>query len=159
MRKLSLITLFILSFTVSKAQDEDAYTDEELTTYAKVMVWAEAEKGTMTDTYNDWINNNEQLSAQRFLDIKNANGDSVKIQDASISVVELAAFELIQTKYDSMTSSFKDVYIGKIKGDIGAGLYNRLKKSLKTDAEIKTRYETIVEELKTGKEAEEEGTE
>ena len=147
MKKLSLIALFLLSMVVVKAQDE--YTDEELTKYATVMVWAEDEKVVMTDTYNDWINNNEVLDAKVFLDIKNTKGDSVKIADLGVSTEELVAFEMIQAKYDSMTASFKEVYIGKIKNDIGAGLYNKLKKSLKADDDVKGRYDAIYEGLKS----------
>lgn len=157
MKKLSLITLFILSFTFAQAQE--TYSDEELTIYATVMVWADSEKGRMSDIYNDWINNNEQVGAKLFLDIKQAEGDSMKIESLGISDEELAASNMILAKYDSMTSSFKEVYVGKIKEDIGAGLYNKLKKSLKSDAEIKSRYEAIYEELKSGTESTEDGTE
>ncbi|MFK7953538.1 MAG: hypothetical protein AB8B73_11875 [Ekhidna sp.] len=148
MKKLSFYALMILSVLSTRAQEE-TYMDEELSTYATVMVWAEAEKGKMTDTYNDWINSNEVLSAKTFLDIKNAKGDSIEIANSGASIEEVEAFETIQSKYDSMTSSFKEVYVGKIKGDIGAGLYNRLKKSLKADADVKSRYDAIYEGLKS----------
>ncbi len=152
MKKLSLIALFLFSILAVKAQDE--YTDEELSTYATVMVWAEAEKAIMTETYNDWINNNEVLSAQVFLDIKNTKGDSVKIAILGVSTDEVVAFETIQSKYDSMTTSFKDVYVGKIKEDIGAGLYNKLRKSLKSDADMKSRYDAIYAGMKSDEESE-----
>lgn len=147
MKNLSLITLFLLSFTFAKAQE--TYSDEELTTYATVMVWAEAEKGRMSDIYNNWINNDEKVGAKLFLDIKNAKGDSLKIQELDVTEEQLAASNSILAKYDSMTSSFKEVYVGKIKGDIGAGLYNKLKKSLKSDAEVKAKYDAIYEELES----------
>ncbi|WP_144017357.1 hypothetical protein [Ekhidna lutea] len=146
----------IAYFGVVNAQEEITFSDEELTKYATVMVWAEKQKEVMTETYNGWINNDQTLEAARFVKIKSAGGDSLKLQKFEVTDEELVAFEQIQTSYDSMTSSFKEVYIGKIKGDIGAGLYNSLKKELKSNDEIKTRYQAIYEGLKNESATEEE---
>ena len=147
MKKVLLMMCVVAGLSAAKAQEEASFTDEELTSYATVMVWAEVEKERMTETYNDWINNDETLEAARFVKIKSAKGDSVKLQEFKVTDVELMAFEQIQVNYDSMTSSFKEVYIGKIKEDIGAGLYNSLKKEMKSNADVKSRYQTIYDGL------------
>lgn len=148
MRKFLLITCLMGILSPVLSQEIRTYSDEELTKYAQVMVWAENEKGRMTEVYNGWINNNENLNAPRFLDIKRAKGDSVKLLEIEASESELTAYNNIQVNYDSMTSSFKEVYIGKIKEDIGAGLYNALKAELKKNEEVKNRYEAVVAGLK-----------
>ena len=148
MKKLVLITLLSGLTMTLKAQEARTYSDEELTKYASVMVWAEEEKERMTGVYNNWINNNDDLNAPRFLDIKKAKGDSVKLLEIEATELELSAYSKILTDYDSMTTAFKAVYVGKIKEDIGAGLYNTLKKDLKSDDEVKGRYEAIVSALK-----------
>ena len=147
MKKVLLLMCLVAGMGLAKAQDEVSFTDEELTKYATVMVWAQMEKERMTKTYNDWINNDETLEAARFVKIKSAKGDSVKLQEIEVTDEELVAFEQIQVNYDSMTASFKDVYIGKIKEDIGAGLYNTLKKALKSNEEVKVRYQAIYDGL------------
>lgn len=141
---------------LAKAQDEASFTDEELTKYATVMVWAQMEKEQMTETYNDWINNDETLEAARFVKIKSANGDSVKLQEIEVTDEELVAFEQIQVNYDSMTASFIDVYKGKIKEDIGAALYNRLRKAMRGDADLKARYQAVYDGLMSEQTATEE---
>ena len=147
--KKHFLTVCLIGILASAfAQEERVYSDEELTKYATVMVWAEAEKGRMTGIYNEWINKNEDLGAPRFLDIKKAKGDSVKLLEINVTEIELSAFNKVIANYDSMTSSFKEVYVGKIKEDIGAGLYNALKADMKTNEEVKKRYEAIVMGLK-----------
>lgn len=147
MKKVLLIICLMAGVGMVSAQNETTFSDEELTSYAAVMVWAEVEKERMTETYNDWINNDETLEAARFVKIKSAKGDSAKLQEFEVADEELVAFEQIQANYDSMTSSFKEVYIGKIKEDIGAGLYNSLKKELKSNADVKSKYQTIYDGL------------
>ena len=159
MRKLLLVTILTGFLTQGFSQDEKEYTDEELTKYATVMVWAEDEKGRMTEVYNSWINDNEDLDAPRFLKLKKANGDSVKLQEIEATDIEVAAYDKILANYDSMTASFKEVYVGKIKEDIGAGLYNTLRADLKSKEELKTRYEAIVEGLKEESEEDDESEE
>lgn len=146
----------MLGSFASFAQDEATFTDEELTKYATVMAWAEGEKGRMTDVYNGWIQNTEALEAARFVKIKDADGDSLKLTEIEATDVELQAYELIISNYDSMLASFKEVYVGKIKDDIGAGLYNTLKKALKADQQVKARYEEIYSGLVATKEEEDE---
>lgn len=147
MKQLSLITFFIFCFTCTQAQE--TYSDEEITTYAKVMVWAEAEKGRMSETYNDWINNDENVGAKLFLDVKRAKGDSLKIQELDVTEEQITASNLILTKYDSMISSFIPVYKDKIRRDIAIGLHNKLKASLNEDVDLKRRYDVIYKALKT----------
>ncbi|MEQ8903731.1 hypothetical protein [Ekhidna sp.] len=148
MKKVLLLICLVAGINMVNAQDETSFSDEELTKYATVMVWAEVEKERMTEVYNGWINNDEVLEAARFVEIKSANGDSLKLQEIEATDDEIMAFQQIQVDYDSMTSSFKEVYIGKIKGDIGAGLYNTLKKELKSSEGTKARYQEIYNGLK-----------
>ena len=146
-----------LLFASVSAQGEKEYSDEELTKYASVMKWAKDEKAKMTGIYNGWIKSNDQLEAALFVKIKRAGSDSVKLQELEVSEEELTAFNGIINSYDSMVSAFTDVYKGRIKDDIGAGLYNTLRKDLKKDETLKGRYDAIYEGL--GESDPEEGTE
>jgi len=147
MKKAMLLMMIILGFRSIQAQETSSFTEEELEKYATVMVWAEVEKGSMTETYNNWINNDESIEATRFVKLKAAKGDEAKIQELEATTKEVAAFAKIQSSYDSMTSTFKEVYLGKIKTDIGAGLYNQLRKAMKTDAQLKAKYQAIYDRL------------
>lgn len=141
-----LVSLFLVTIMVH-SQDKE-YSEEELTKYAMVMVWADLEKDRMTEVYNGWINENEDLQASRFVKIKNASGDSEKLKEMDATEMELAAYEGIISRYDSMTSAFKEIYVGKIKDEIGAGLYNDLNNDLKKQVELKARYDKLFARLR-----------
>ncbi|MEO9869173.1 hypothetical protein [Ekhidna sp.] len=147
MKKVLLMVCLIASTMIVKAQEEVSFNDEELTKYATVMVWAELEKGKMTGIYNEWINNDETLVASRFVEIKKTKGDSLKLQEIAVTNDEVVAFEMIQANYDSMINSFTDVYKAELKEKVSYGLYNKLRKALKADADLKTRYQTIYDGL------------
>ena len=149
MMKAMLLMMVAFGVGSTIAQEAPSFTEEELEKYATVMVWAEVEKGSMTETYNNWINNDESIEAARFVKLKAAKVDEAKIKELEATTEEVAAFAKIQASYDSMTSAFKEVYVGKIKTDIGAGLYNQLRKAMKSDAEIKEQYQTIYDRLLT----------
>ena len=128
----------------SRAQEARSYADEELAKYAKVMLWVEGERDRMTGTYNDWIGQHELLGAPRFLALKRATGDSVALAEIGATTPELQAYQEIVNRYDSMTAAFKEVFVGKIKEELGAGLYNALKADLQSRAEIENRYAAIL---------------
>lgn len=133
------------------AQDEEGFTDEELKKYASVMVWAEMEKSRMADSVEYWVKNNDDLSASVYNKLSKAS-KAGNIADAEATEQEIAVFQGIQAKIENQKKEFKTVYVDKIKADIGAGLYNKLNKALKSDEEVKSRYDevfnTMMEETK-----------
>ena len=150
---LLVVSLSVFSGSVL-AQGDKEYSDEELKTYASVMKWAKDEKSSMTSIYNGWINGNEDLEAARFVKIKSAKGDSVKLRELEVTSEELLEFTSIIDRYDSMVASFKVSYTTKIKDDIGASLYNSLRKDMKKDETLKARYEEVLGKLEEAPEAE-----
>ncbi|MEO9475624.1 MAG: hypothetical protein ABJG41_08815 [Cyclobacteriaceae bacterium] len=145
MKKFLVGMFFSLSLVGAKAQDDVTFTDEELTTYATVMVWAEQEKKNLGSLVSDsvaiWIENTP-LTSGKYMDLSRADkkGD---LESVEASEEELTVFNEVQTKIDDKKAAFKETYVGKIKEDIGAGLYNKLKKALKNDADLKARYDAV----------------
>jgi len=136
--------LAMMAFQNSVFAQDTEVSDEDLAKYAIVMKWAADEKKSMGTTYNGWIKEKkEMIKSAKFNELRNADKANT-LAEAEATEEELAAFNEIQVKYKEMTTSFKEIYTGKIKEDIGAGLYNRLKKSLKTDTDMKVRYEAIL---------------
>ena len=147
MKKVLFFVCLIAGIGVVNAQDETSFTDEELNSYAGVMVWAKLKKSEMTGIYNGWIKGSEELSTKRFSEIKKAKGDSATLQTLEVTENELGEFGTIQTKYDSMINSFKTTYKGKIKDEIGNGLYNKIRKAIKSDEDAKARYQSIYDAM------------
>jgi hypothetical protein len=152
MKRLNLIVLLglMLPFGVwAQDEAESTFTDEELTSYATVMKWAEDQKAILssvvTDSIKVWMEGSE-LTAGLYNELSKA------LKSGTIEAVEAsenakATFQEISMKIDDKKAVFKETYTTKIKEDIGAGLYNKLKKALKSDADLKTRYDAILAAL------------
>jgi len=121
---------------------EEGFTEEELKKYARVMKWAEMEKKKMGEEVAAMVKDSENLSGGAYKKLKKAakTGD---LSSADVTEEEIAEFRKIQEATEKRKAEFKETYIDKIKSDIGAGLYNRLNKALKSDEEVKVRYEAI----------------
>ncbi|WP_258097150.1 hypothetical protein [Marinoscillum pacificum] len=147
MRKSVLMILLLVGMFNVKAQEEQSFSDEDLTKYATVMAWAEGEtlmlQNLVKDSITTWLDNSESLDISTYNELSKAS--DLSAVEADPEAVE--AFKSIQQRIEDKKANFKEVYVGKIKSDIGVGLYNNLKKALKSDEEVKSRYEAIYEEI------------
>lgn len=145
MKKTLLMVLMLAGIFAVKAQEEKAYTDEELETYATVMVWAETEKANLSNLVRDsvevWLED-EELTNTKYNELSKAD-KAGKLEEVEATEEELATYQDIKSRIEGKTEKFKEEYVSKIKEDIGAGLYNRLRKDLKSDEDVVARYEAI----------------
>jgi len=159
------MVLGVMAFCVlnTQAQDEISITDEELMKYALVMDYANQEKGRLKDDYNAMIQAEELMSGgRRFKELKGAGGDEEKLAELEATPEEIEVFNKIESANNENIGAFKGAYTTKIKDkeQLGAGLYNKINKALKTDEELKSRYGTIMESVQSERaSAEEEFTE
>ncbi|GJM30956.1 MAG: hypothetical protein DHS20C17_35910 [Cyclobacteriaceae bacterium] len=153
-----LLGAVIFGVVVAQAQDEEPLTDEELTKYALVMDFADQEKERLKDDYNGMIQDEELMDGgRRFKELKDVADDSVKLAEIA-TPEELEVFTRIEQANEENIAAFKEAYTEKIKDkeQLGAGLYNRITKALRSDKELKTRYTAILETVKSERAAAEE---
>ena len=62
---------------------------------------------------------------------------------------EKAAYQGILDEYDNMVAEFKEVYPNLIKDDLGAALYNKVRNAMKSDAELKTKYDELLASMQS----------
>lgn len=156
-----LMVVMVLGVLDANAQDEEPLTDEDLTKYALVMDYADQQKERLKDDYNNMIQAEELMDGgRRFKELKEVADDSVKLAETA-TPEELEVFTKIENANNENIEAFKQAYTDKIKDkeQLGAGLYNQITKALRSDAELKTRYTTILETVKSERLAAAEGTE
>jgi len=143
------VVVAILIVNSPAAAQDDEITDDELMLYATVMNKIDSMKEDMKVKYNDFIKSEELMDeGRRFNELKSANGDETKLAEISATEEEIAVYDKIQEAYDAMVADFKEVYPTLIKDELGAAVYNKVKKGLKADPDLKTKYEEIVDSLK-----------
>lgn len=141
-----MILFSLVMLSVYAQEEKPSFTDEELTNYATVMVWVEGEKDRMKNAYNGWIQENDSIEAAKFSEMLKASKAGT-LADLEASEEETAAFNSIEEKNKEQQAAFKEVFVAKLKEDVSISLYNKLNKALKSDGELKTRYQTIFDEL------------
>lgn len=150
MRKLVVAAFLGLAVFCANAQESETFTDEDLTSYATVMAWAETEQQKLTnlviDSVETWLADSPLTNA-RYNDLSKASKDGI-LDEVEATEEELSTFADIQQRIEDKKQVFIEEYKTRIKEDIGAGLYNKLKGPLKSDMELKARYEAILTNLK-----------
>jgi len=146
---LFVVVVAILIVNSPAVAQEDEITDDELMLYATVMNKIDSMKEDMKVKYNDLIKSEELMDeGRRFNELKSAKGDEAKLAEISATEEEIVVFDKIQEAYDTMVADFKEVYPTLIKDELGAAVYNKVKKGLKADPDLKMKYEEIVDSLK-----------
>ncbi len=151
-RKWTLLLVMFFGISAAQAQDETPLTDEELKKYALVMDFADQEKLKLKESYNAMIQAEELMAGgKRFKELKEAAGNEVKLAELEVTPEELDVFNKIEAANNENIAAFKTAYTEMIKDkeQLGAGLYNRINKALKSDDELKTRYSAILESVKS----------
>lgn len=147
LRTVGMMGVLFLGCLFAKGQESAEFSDEELTKYAVVMKWAETETATLSQKVADLVNNNELLSAAAYNTLSRAQKAGEELRSTEVEEGEIVEFEKIAATTETLKEEFSSVYKEKILSDIGASLYNSLKKALKTDEDVKSRYEAIYDNL------------
>ena len=155
--KPTALILFSIVFSALAVQAQDAeITDEEIEKYVSVMAQIDTLKAEMKVNTSELVKGNELMDKGRvFNAIKKANGDSVAIAALEVSAEQLTAYEEINAQIEEMKAEFKTNYTALIKDDLGAGTYNKVKKALKSDDDVKSRYDEAVSQYQSASESEE----
>lgn len=129
------------------AQDAEV-TSEELTQYAQVTAKIDSLKADMKAKISEAVKSNELMDGGKMYNLLNkANGDEAQIAETGATEEQLAAYAKIQEDIEAFKATFKEQYTAVVKDEIGAGTYNKVKKALKADAELKSQYKEILASL------------
>lgn len=143
------IVMGLVFFTVQPvlAQDEESVTDEELHKYAIVMDSIETMKENLMADITDMVQNNDALSASRYNELYKVIGDSAKLSEAGATAEEIAAVMKVQQLKNDGTQEINEAFQSLARDFLGAATYNKVKKGLSADGELKEKYQTILKQL------------
>lgn len=149
-----LALFFVLSLlgTTAQAQDESV-SDEDLKRYAIAMDSIEQMKKNLIETISDMVKNNENVSASRYNDLSKIIDDEARLKEAEATDEEIAFIKSVAAKKEEETTKINEAFQSLAKDYIGVKTYNAVKKALKDDQAIKEKYNSMMEELSSSKEA------
>jgi len=143
------IVFFSFSSTIfSMAQDTQTVSDEELKKYAVAMDSIDVMKSELIKTMNDLIKNNPKITAARYNELSKIINDEQKLTEAKATPDEITAVKEVLAKKNEGTLKINETVQSLAKDFVGAATYNKVKKALGADPEVKSRYEAILAEVK-----------
>jgi len=153
-RILFVVFAMLLLIPSSFAQDDAAVTNAELEKYAIAMDSIETLKTHLIATITDMVENNTKVSASRYNELSRIVDDSTKLVEASATADEINAIKEIVAKKQEETNKINEIFQSLAKDYIGAATYNKVRKALGADAELKSKYDAMMAKFKEQEESE-----
>jgi len=150
MKRFNVLVLMGIVFclTTARAQENtESISDDELKKYAVAMDSIDNMRSTLMATITDMVKNNDQLSAARYNELSKVITDEEKLSAANATTDEIQAIQIILQKKEEGTAEIQSTFQKLAKDYVGAAVYNKVKKALASDADVKSRYEAILADL------------
>jgi hypothetical protein len=145
MKRLNVLVLvgFVFGWSTAWAQDTDGVTDDQLRKYAVAMDSIDNMRTSLMATITDMVKNNSALTAARYNELSKIITDEEKLSATNATAEEIEAVKVIIQTKDEGTAEIQSTFQSLAKDYVGAAVYNKVKKALASDAEVKSRYDTI----------------
>jgi len=131
---------------VSFAQ-EATVTQEELTKYATAMDSINEMSAEVKEMITELVRDNKVVTAARYNEISKIIADETKLAEAKATPEEVAFVKELAVKRDSATVQINAAVQSLAKDYVGASTFNKVRKALSTDAELKSKYDALMAEL------------
>lgn len=147
------IMLFALFFVVQTIQAQDAataqteITDEELEKYAVTMDSVEDMKASLLEDITEMVKSNEKMTNARYNDLSKIIDDEAALKEAKATPEEIAFLKEVAAKKEEGTKKIQETFQTMAKDYVGASSYNKIKDALKTNPELKKRYQSQLDKV------------
>lgn len=147
-----LATLLVVLAGAFSAQAQEAepaaVSDDELQRYAVMMDSIDEMRVSLLSEISEMVKGSEKITVSRYNELSKIDEDQEKLTAAKATEDELAVLKEIREKKDSGTAKINDAFKALAKEYVGASTYNKVRKALKAEPEVKSKYQTLLEELK-----------
>lgn len=153
MKKYMLLFAFAL-FAISPihaqsdaAAQEQQVTDEELEKYAVTMDSINDMKQSLLQEITEMVKGSEAVTNARYNELSKIIDDEAALTEAKATPEEIAFIKEVAAKKEEGTTKIQETFQTMAKDYVGASSYNKVKKALEADQEVKKRYETFMDKL------------
>jgi hypothetical protein len=147
--KINALFTFVLLLIISAPSfSQDAtVSDEELSKYATAMDSINEMTAAVKILIADMVKSNESISNSRYNEISKIIDDNAKLEEAKATPEEIAFVKEVAQKKDEEMAKINQAFQSLAKDYVGAAVYNKVKKALASDADLKTKYDSLMTEL------------
>lgn len=143
----SLVCFMALFSAKLFAQDAAAITDEELKKYAIAMDSVNEMQAVLSGQIKEMVTTNQTITAQRYNELYKIINDEGKLLEASATPEEISFVKEVIAKRDAGTAKIKETYQLLAKDFVGAAAFNKVRKAISSDEGVKTKYQSLMDEL------------
>lgn len=147
--KFFLISVFsLITFSSAFAQDAAVtVSEEELTKYATAMDSINEMSASLRLMITDMVKNGKVMNAARYNEVSKIINDETKLTEAKATPEEIAFAKEVAAKRDEESSKINQIFQSLAKDYVGAATFNKVKKALAADAELKGKYDAMISEM------------
>jgi hypothetical protein len=147
--KVLFLTAIMSVFAGSMVMAQDEITDGDLRKFAIMSQSIEYMKKDISIEINKMIKAQDGMTGQRYKELASAKGDEAKLAAVDAKDFEIQFMALTNKLKEDRKDAIKSVNTSlatKMVGDKGK-VYKAIKAALKTDADLKARYDVILAEI------------
>jgi len=127
---------------------EVSISEEELGKYATAMDSVNEMSAAVLVTISDMVKNSTVMKPSRYNDLSKIAKDEVKLAEAKATPEEIEFLKQVAAKKDEGSANINAAVQSLAKDYVGVSVFNKVKKALGTDTDLKTRYDSLMTELK-----------
>lgn len=141
--------LLILAAVVSKAQSTNEITDDDLKKYAITMDSVKAMQETMREIVATTVQKNTVMPVARYNELFKIIDDPAKLKATNATPEEIAFIKQINDLRATNIKRINETYQTMARDYVGAKTFNTIHKSLKTDQQLKARYDNLSKDIES----------
>jgi hypothetical protein len=132
---------------IQDSVSQDQITDEELKKYAVAMDSINDMKASLLEEISDLVKEDGKMTNARYNELSKIANDPAKLAQAKATPEEIALLKKVAEKKNEGTVEINNTFQALAQEYVGAASYNKIKKALSTDAELKSKYEQMLAQL------------
>ena len=144
--KLIIISMTLL-YTMQVQAQNATVTDEELTKYATAIDSINEMSAEIRIMITEMVKSNNQITASRYNELSSIIKDEAKLTEAKATPEEIAFVKEVATKKEEATAGINQTFQALAKDYVGVSTFNKVKKALSTEPELKTKYDSLITEM------------
>ncbi len=147
--KVLMPCLLMLAAVATKAQTTEQITDADLKKYAVTMDSVEAMQQTLRNIVAATVQKNTVMPVARYNELFKIIEDEAKLKSANATPEEIAFIKEINSLREENIKRINVTYQSLAKDYVGLKTFNAIRKSLKTDQELKARYDNVSKDIES----------
>lgn len=125
-----------------------AVTDDELVKYATAMDSVSDMQANVRQELGEMIQSKGIMDVQRYNALNKIINDPVQLEAAKATPEEIAFVKEVASKQQAEVDKIKTTYQSLAKDYVTPKVFNKVKKAIDSDPQVKKRYDSVMVELK-----------